>query len=411
MNGKLKSIHPIGWNIIIGTLFARLASSMSMPFLAIYLTMTKGVSPGMTGIIIAVSALVGVFTSYIGGNLSDQFGRKWIMMGSIIVWTFVFLGFAFADHVAWFFILNALNGICKSFFEPTSRALLSDMTKPENKLMIFNLRYAAINVGVAIGPLIGLQLGSSKSSLPFIITAFVYMIYTISLLIQFKKYNLEEKVAIKKERVTMKQSLQVLGKDTIFLLALIGIILGNAGYSQFSSTLSQYFANAPVFLDGVKLFSYVLVLNAITVLIVQYPVTRIGKKYSPLVSIMFGTMTLSLSLLGFGMLKSVPLMFACAVLFTVGEVLMFSMTDVFIDQIAVQNLKGTYFGAMGFSGLGGVIGPWLGGFLLDYYGYGNGAIVFAYLAALCSLGFPILLYVKIMINKRDMLFENKKLHT
>lgn len=75
----------------------------------------------------------------------------------------------------------------------------------------------------------------------------------------------------------MKQSLQVLGKDTIFLLALIGIILGNAGYSQFSSTLSQYFANAPVFLDGVKLFSYVLVLNAITVLIVQYPVTRIGK--------------------------------------------------------------------------------------------------------------------------------------
>lgn len=198
MNGKLKSIHPIGWNIIIGTLFARLASSMSMPFLAIYLTMTKGVSPGMTGIIIAVSALVGVFTSYIGGNLSDQFGRKWIMVGSIIVWTFVFLGFAFADHVAWFFILNALNGICKSFFEPTSRALMSDMTKPENKLMIFNLRYAAINVGVAIGPLIGLQLGSSKSSLPFIITAFVYMIYTISLLIQFKKYNLEEKVAIKK---------------------------------------------------------------------------------------------------------------------------------------------------------------------------------------------------------------------
>ena len=404
MNGKLKSIHPIGWNIIIGTLFARLASSMSMPFLAIYLTMTKGVSPGLTGLIIAVSALVGVFTSYIGGNLSDQFGRKWIMMGSIIVWTFVFLGFAFADHVAWFFILNALNGICKSFFEPTSRALLSDMTKQENKLMIFNLRYAAINIGVAIGPLIGLHLGSSKSVLPFIITAFVYMLYTFSLFVQFKKYNLVERATAHKERVTLKQSIQVLGKDIIFLLALIGIILGNAGYSQFSSTLSQYFANAPVFQDGVKLFSYVLVLNAITVLIVQYPVTRIGKKYSPLMSIMFGTVTVSLSLLGFGMFNSVPLMFACAIFFTIGEVLMFSMTDLFIDQIAVQNLKGTYFGAMGFSGLGGVIGPWLGGFLLDYYGYENGAVVFAYLAILCSLGFPILLYVKIIIQKRNLLF-------
>ena len=27
---------------------------------------------------------------------------------------------------------------------------------------------------------------------------------------------------------------------------------------------------------------------------------------------------------------------------------MFSMTDVFIDDIAVAHLKGTYFGAMGF---------------------------------------------------------------
>lgn len=34
---------------------------------------------------------------------------------------------------------------------------------------------------------------------------------------------------------------------------------------------------------------------------------------------------------------------------------MFSMTDVFIDDIAVAHLKGTYFGAMGFSGIGAVI--------------------------------------------------------
>lgn len=411
MSGKLNSIHPVGWNIIIGTLFARLASSMSMPFLAIYLTVTKGISPAMTGIILAVSALVGVFSSYIGGNLSDQYGRKWIMMGSIIVWIFVFVGFAFADHVVWFFILNALNGVCRSFFEPTSRALLSDMTKQENKLLIFNLRYAAINVGVAIGPLIGLQLGSTESTLPFLIAAFVYLLYTISLFVQFRKYDLEETTAIQKERVTMKQSIQVLGKDTVFLLALIGIILGNAGYSQFSSTLSQYFANAPAFKEGVKLFSHVLVLNAITVLLVQYPVTRIGKKYSPIVSIMFGTVTVSLGLLGFGMLKSVPLLFACAVLFTIGEVLMFSMTDLFIDQIAVPHLKGTYFGAMGFSGLGGVIGPWLGGLLLDYYGYASGAVVFSYLAALCALGFPILFSVKIILQKKIMLHENKKLQT
>ena len=80
MKGKLQNIHPLGMTIIIGTLFARFATSMSIPFLAIYLTTVKGVSAGMTGAIIGTSALVGVFASFIGGNLSDRFGRKMIML-------------------------------------------------------------------------------------------------------------------------------------------------------------------------------------------------------------------------------------------------------------------------------------------------------------------------------------------
>lgn len=115
MKGKLQHIHPLGMSIIIGTLFARFATSMSIPFLAIYLTTVKDVSAGMTGAIIGTSALVGVFASFIGGNLSDRFGRKTIMMWSMIVWVFVFIGFSVADHVFSFFLLNALNGLCRSF--------------------------------------------------------------------------------------------------------------------------------------------------------------------------------------------------------------------------------------------------------------------------------------------------------
>lgn len=67
MKGKLQQIHPLGMTIIIGTLFARFATSMSIPFLAIYLTTVKDVSAGMTGAIIGTSALVGVVASFIGG--------------------------------------------------------------------------------------------------------------------------------------------------------------------------------------------------------------------------------------------------------------------------------------------------------------------------------------------------------
>ncbi|CAG9613510.1 Na(+), Li(+), K(+)/H(+) antiporter [Bacillus rhizoplanae] len=402
MKGKLQHIHPIGMNIIIGTLFARFATSMSIPFLAIYLTNAKGISAGVTGAIIGTSALVGVFASFIGGNLSDRFGRKKIMLSSIIVWIFVFIGFGFAEHVAAFFLLNALNGMCRSFFEPTSRALLSDLTKPEHRLMVFNLRYGAINVGVAIGPLVGLQIGSAESTTPFFIAAIMYALYTIVLALQFRKYRIGEEKTEETERVTFMDSLRIIRKDIVFLVALIGIIISTAGYAQFSSTLSQYFANSHLFENGVKLFSYALTLNAITVVIVQYPLIQVCKKYTPLVSIMIGTLLVSVGLCGFGFAGSMWAVFVCTIIFTIGEVLMFSMTDVFIDQIAVANLKGTYFGAMGFSGIGAVIGPWFGGLLLDYYGYHNGFTIFTILAVLSMLAFPILLLTRSLLRKRTI---------
>lgn len=402
MKGKLQHIHPIGMSIIIGTLFARFATSMSIPFLAIYLTTVKGVSAGMTGAIIGTSALVGVFASFIGGNLSDRFGRKTIMMWSILVWIVVFIGFSIADHVLSFFLLNALNGLCRSFFEPTSRALLSDLTKPEYRLLVYNLRYGAINVGVAIGPLVGLQIGSAKSTMPFLVAAGVYILYTIVLALQFKKYQLDEKMMDTVEPVTMENAIRILRKDIVFLVVLVGIILSNSGFSHLTTTVSQYFANSHIFQDGVTLFSYMLTLNAVTVVIIQYPVIKICKRYTPLVSIIIGTLFVSGGLFGFGVVESVWSVVCCTIIFTIGEVLMFSMTDVFIDDIAVPHLKGTYFGAMGFSGIGGVIGPWFGGVLLDHYGYQNGFVVFFMLSIFSMFAFPILFITRSLLAKRHI---------
>ncbi|KLA31305.1 hypothetical protein B4080_3875 [Bacillus cereus] len=410
MKGKLQHIHPLGMSIILGTLFARFATSMSIPFLAIYLTTVKGVSAGMTGAIIGTSALVGVFASFIGGNLSDRFGRKTIMLWSMIVWIFVFIGFSLADHVLSFFLLNALNGLCRSFFEPTSRALLSDLTKPEYRLLVYNLRYGAINVGVAIGPIVGLQIGSAKSTIPFLVAAGVYILYTAILAFQFKKYPMEKKKVRTEKPVTMLNAMRILRKDIVFLVALVGIILSNCGFSHLTTTVSQYFANAYIFEDGVKLFSYMLALNAIVVVIIQYPVIQMCKKYTPLTSIMVGTLFVSGGLFGFGIVESMLGAAVCTIIFTIGEVLMFSMTDVFIDDIAVAYLKGTYFGARGFSGIGAVIGPWFGGVLLDYYGYQNGFAVFSALAIFSTVAFPVLLVTKGLLKKRYDRNSNIEMH-
>ncbi|WP_066298740.1 MDR family MFS transporter [Bacillus sp. FJAT-29937] len=392
----LKNLHPLVWNIVIGTVFGRMATSMSIPFLAIYLTNVKGVSPTQTGLIIAVSSLVGIATSFFGGYFSDRYGRKKVLLVSIFLWAFVFIGFGLVEAVWGFFLMNALNGFCRSIFEPASRALLADLTEPKNRLLIFNLRYTAINVGVIFGPLLGFYLGSSKSTFAFFIAAGVYAIYGLSLLLTYQRTSI--KTGIKENenagnRVKLIEALRITKSDTILLWSLIGFILAITGYSQLSSTLPQFLSNTSLVENGAKTFSILLALNALTVISIQYPLLSIGKKYSPLTSIMLGSIMISLGLIGFGLARGMFAWIIVMIIFTAGEVLMFSMTDLFMDNIAKPHLRGTYFGAMGFTQIGNVIGPALGGFLLDTYGYDKPKLVFGLLCLSSLLAIPILLGV------------------
>ncbi|SFA88649.1 MULTISPECIES: MFS transporter [unclassified Bacillus (in: firmicutes)] len=397
---NMKQIHPLIWNVLIGTLFGRMATSMSIPFLAIYLTNVKGVSPSQTGLIIAISSLVGIGTSFFGGYLSDRFGRKIILYISIFMWTAVFIGFGTVQTVAGFFVVNAMNGFCKSIFEPTSRALLADLTKKENRLSIFNLRYTAINIGVIFGPILGYYLGSSKTTFPFFIAAAVYAIYGISLILTFKNSTyVSNNVQDPKKRVTVKEAFLITKNDRILLWSIIGLILVVAGYAQFSSTLPQFLSNTSKIEDGAKLFSILMALNAIVVITLQYPLLKIGKKYSPLISIVIGNIVTVVSLLGMGISDTAPMWMIMMVIFTIGEVLMFTMTDMFMDTIAKPGMRGTYFGAMGFMQFGNVLGPAIGGLLLDSFGYEKPMLVFGLLALLSVCGAPILLYVQWRMNK------------
>lgn len=361
MNQHLRHIHPLAWTIIIGTMFGRLVTSMSIPFLSIYLTQVLGASPTQTGITVAVSSLAGVLASFYGGYISDIVGRKIVMLISVFGWAAVFFGFSVAQHLWVFFLVNTLNGLCRSVFEPTSRALLSDITPPESKLLVFNLRYAAINLGVVFGPIIGLQLGSAESTFPFLIAGIVYVAYGIVLFMQFKAHRSSMPDRTQAQAPRLLEALTITGKDRVFLPVLLGTIFCVLGYGHFGSTMAQYLAMNTHFTNGGQLFSYMLSLNAITVLVVQYPIVRTASKFPPIVPLILGNICVALSLLLVGLAGGVALLMISVVLFTIGEVLLFTMMDMLIDRIAKPEMKGTYFGTIGFNNLGSVMAPIFGG--------------------------------------------------
>jgi predicted MFS family arabinose efflux permease len=90
----------------------------------------------------------------------------------------------------------------------------------------------------------------------------------------------------------------------------------------------------------------------------------------------------SAGLLGFSFVTGWTTSIMAVALFTLGEILIFPSNSLLIDQLAVEHLRGTYFGAAQFRKLGSFAGPILGGFLLSQ----AGGQVMLWMMSLITLG-------------------------
>jgi MFS family permease len=358
---NIRTLHPIVWALLLGTVFARGASYMAMPFLALHLSHSEGINPVLIGAIIGVGPLMGTIGGFLGGNLSDRYGRKVIMLSSIFVWSLVFFGFAAASSPLVFFLLNALNGICRSFFEPASQALMADVTEKDKRLRVFSLRYTAINIGAAAGPLLGAYFGMKSAGMTFDITGTFYLVYGIAIAILLGKYKVRNAVTAK-GRTAIKEAFRIIGRDKALRLFILGGILVNVGYSQNDSSLPQHLGQ--LLKDGVVLYSVLLSVNAVAVVILQIPLSRLVEKWKVLHVMVLGSVFFTAGYIGFGLSLGWAGFIISMLIVTIGEIFLFPSTSVFIDQIAPEELRGTYFGAAQFRSIGNSAGPIMGGLLL-----------------------------------------------
>lgn len=362
MKEKMKAYHPIVWTLLFGTVFARGASFMALPFLALYLSQTKEVHPILIGLIIGIGPLSGTIGGFIGGHLSDKYGRKIVMITAMFVWGLVYIGFSIATSVAVFFLLNAINGICRSFFEPTSQALMADVTEKERRLRVFSMRYTAINMGAALGPLLGAYVGITNANWTFMFTGFFYFLYAIVLLLMISKYEVSSNTPSSK-KTTMVEAFGIVRKDAALRFFIIGGILVNVGYSQIESSLPQHLSLTLA--DGVLLYSVLLSLNAIAVIILQIPLSRFAERFRVMHTMMIGSGFFALGFIGFALSDNWVLFILSMIVLTIGEIFVFPSTSVFIDQIAPEEMRGTYFGAGQFRSAGFFIGPAMGGWIFS----------------------------------------------
>lgn len=370
--------------LIGGTAFVVMARAMSMPFLAIYLHRRLGLDAATIGLVIGGGALAGALGGLFGGWLSDLVGRRKVLLFSLLASAIAFCALQFAASTAQVFAVNLAISLASAFYEPVSKAMISDQLVAHKRLQAFSHRYIANNLGFAVGPLVGAYLGLVDNSIAFLVTGGVYLVFLACMFGATRGAAAVVPAPHSATKVALAATWGTVARDKRLLLFTVGSTLAVAAHGEMSVTFSQYLAAS--FVDGLTMFAWLMSANAVTVVVSQPFLRRVGERKGPLTSVVLGALLLAAGSVAFAYSGDLTLLVLSMVVFTCGEVLLVPAEYAILDAITPEALRGAYYGVHSLSSIGNLLGPWLGGLVLIHLG---GVALFYSMAAAALLSMVV----------------------
>ena len=360
--------------------------AVALPFMALYLNEHLGLNPQVIGWVLGGSIFFSTLFSLYAGYLADRVSKNLLMKlaGVVVAMCTASLTIApnaFTALLALMCIESALTlrGI-------SLKAMLADLLPPDQRPKAFALNYTLINVAFALGPVLGAWLFAIKISAPLWLAAGFSLL--ASQVLGRPAAVVKTSSEVKASPAGFKATMRVLRTDRRLVLFTMGSVLTSFVFGRFvSGYLSQYLIVSQGTQATAQLLPFILITNAVTVVVLQYPVGKLMQQKYLFRWVSLGAMLYAVGLLGF-MHASSSLSWVVATLaFTVGEVIVIPCEYMFIDMIAPADKRGSYYGAQSLAMFGAALNPVICGFLLAHF---HSDVMFWVLISAALLG--VLLY-------------------
>jgi DHA1 family tetracycline resistance protein-like MFS transporter len=115
-------------------------------------------------------ALMQFFFAPILGALSDRFGRRPVILLSLLGLGLDYIILGFANNLVWLFTGRIIAGTMGASFT-AANAYIADISTPENRAQNFGFVGVAFGLGFIFGPVLGGILGGINLRLPFFVSA------------------------------------------------------------------------------------------------------------------------------------------------------------------------------------------------------------------------------------------------
>jgi DHA1 family tetracycline resistance protein-like MFS transporter len=203
--------------VLLDTLGIGLIIPVGPRLVASFLNEDLGAASHWFGLLFAVYSVMQFFFAPILGGLSDRFGRRTLILGSLFGAGLSYLLSGFAPALSWLMAGRVISGITGASFS-AANAYVADVTPPEKRAQSFGLIGAAFGLGFILGPALGGLLGEYGLRVPYFAAAglnFVNFLYGVFVLPE--SLRPEDRRSFSFRRANPLGSLKNLGRHPVVL--------------------------------------------------------------------------------------------------------------------------------------------------------------------------------------------------
>lgn len=345
-------VNALGYGIVIPILY-----SYSKHF---------GLSDFQNGLLFSLFSICAFISTPFIGRMSDKYGRRPLLIISIIGTVISFFMQAFAPSALFLFIARALDGLTAGNIS-VAQAVIADTTKPEERAKGFGIIGASFGFGFVFGPAISAVTVGYSPALPFIIAGIISMIAVVATFLFLPETNKHLEQVEHKKLFDFSKLWHALFYPNVGATLLITLFY----FIAFSCSLMYGFQPFAVHILHLSdsAISLLFVLFGILGLITQSLLVQKTAKYLGIKN----AFTTSLLAVAFAFLlmffsRSLALFVLASILLGVANAIVQPLTQAILSQETDAKSQGTIMGInASYMSIGQIFGPIIGGMIATLY--------------------------------------------
>lgn len=341
-------VNMLGYGIVIPILYA-----YSRKF---------GLTDFQNGLLFAAFSVCQFIATPIIGRFSDKYGRRPLLLISIIGTALSFVVMAFAQNAWWLFFARILDGITAGNI-PVAFAVISDSTEPKERAKAFGMIGSAFSFGFVFGPAISAFTVGFGTAVPFLIAAAITMVAVIMTALFLPETNKHMGEVQEGKLFDFPKMFKTLFDPNVGATFVISLIFFLAfacaliyGFQPFTLKILHITES-----ENAILFT---LFGAVGLIAQNFIVHPFSKKFGTKKAFIIGIVLTSFSMFLMFLSRSLPLFIAASIILGIFNSIVQTLIPTILSQEADPKSQGSIMGLnSSYQSIGMIVGPIMGGII------------------------------------------------